>query len=215
MVLSAQDDLDTRRQAAEQGDAAGAATTLGSCMTTARVSSKDDAEAVKWFRLAAEQGYAKAQVELGYRYRWGLGVPSDDAEAGRWLRLAAEQGHAKAQIEMALSYSQDDAEAVRWVRLAADQGDADGTVQSRAHAYANGAGHPQGRSRSREMVPPRRRPGLTRHAQLQSRGPHTPTGKGVLKDDAEAVTLVPAGRRAGSTPMRSSTSGSCILRGAR
>ena len=75
---------------------------------------KDDAEAVKWYRLAADQGTAKAHVELGYRYRRGLGVPSDDAEAGRWLRLTAEQGHAKAQIEMALSYSQDDAEAVRW-----------------------------------------------------------------------------------------------------
>ena len=140
MVLSAQDDLDTVRQAAEQGDAE-AQYNLGVICNNGEGVPQDDAEAVRWFRLAAEQGYAKAQVELGYRYRWGLGVPSDDAEAGRWLRLAAEQGHAKAQIEMALSYSQDDAEAVRWVRLAADQGDAEAQYNLGSRLYANGQGH--------------------------------------------------------------------------
>ena len=94
MVLSAQDDLDTVRQAADQGDAE-AQYNLGVIYNNGEGVPKDDAEAVRWFQLAAEQGYAKAQFELGYKYRWGHGVPLDDAEAGRWLRLAAEQGHAK------------------------------------------------------------------------------------------------------------------------
>ena len=55
---------------------------------------QDDAEAVRWFRLAAEQGDATAQNNLGVRYGTGRGVPQDDAEAVRWYRLAAEQGHA-------------------------------------------------------------------------------------------------------------------------
>ena len=29
---------------------------------------KDDAEAVKWFRKSAEQGYDEAQTELGFMY---------------------------------------------------------------------------------------------------------------------------------------------------
>ena len=35
---------------------------------------KDDAEAVRWYRLAAEQGNAEAQFELGYMYDQGDGL---------------------------------------------------------------------------------------------------------------------------------------------
>ena len=54
--------------------------------------SKDLAEAVKWYRLAAEQGDADAQVELGLCYRKGIGVQKDLAEAKRWFQKAAKQG---------------------------------------------------------------------------------------------------------------------------
>ena len=53
---------------------------------------QDDTEAVQWYRLAAEQGYAKAQFNLGLMYAKGRGGPQDDTEAVRWYRLAAEQG---------------------------------------------------------------------------------------------------------------------------
>ena len=55
---------------------------------------EDDAEAVRWLRLAADQGHADAQHNLGWMYANGEGVPEDDAEAARWYRLAADQGHA-------------------------------------------------------------------------------------------------------------------------
>ena len=64
MVLSAQDDLDTVRQAAEQGDAT-AQFNLGVVRQSARVSSEDDAEAVRWYRMAAEQGLAIASSTSG------------------------------------------------------------------------------------------------------------------------------------------------------
>ena len=51
---------------------------------------EDDAEAVRWYRLAADQGHADAQYNLGLMY--AKGVPEDDAEAVRWYRLAADQG---------------------------------------------------------------------------------------------------------------------------
>ena len=53
---------------------------------------QDYAEAVKWYRLAAEQGDADAQYNLGVMYDNGQGVPQDYAEAVKWYRLAAEQG---------------------------------------------------------------------------------------------------------------------------
>ena len=50
---------------------------------------RDAAEAVKWFRLAAEQGDDKAQYALGECYANGIGVIKDTAEAEKWFRLAA------------------------------------------------------------------------------------------------------------------------------
>jgi TPR repeat protein len=61
----------------------------------------DYAEAVKWFRLSAEQGYAKAQYNLALMYANGQGVSQDYKEAVKWYRLSAEQGNADAQIILA------------------------------------------------------------------------------------------------------------------
>ena len=57
---------------------------------------ENDAEAVKWFRQAAEQGNALAQSNLGWRYYWGDGVLQDFVRAHAWLNLAAAQGNKKA-----------------------------------------------------------------------------------------------------------------------
>ena len=77
---------------------------------------QDDPEATRWFRLAieplpaaelrlaAEQGDPEAQFDLGFMYRNGEGVPQDDAEAVKWYRLAAEQGHADAQYNLGGMY---------------------------------------------------------------------------------------------------------------
>ena len=65
----------------------------------------DETEAAKWYRLAAEQGDASAQVELSRMYRDGVGVTQDYAEAARWLRAGAEQGDAYAQSLLGSAYS--------------------------------------------------------------------------------------------------------------
>jgi TPR repeat protein len=52
---------------------------------------EDDKQAVKWYRLAAEQGHASAQYNLGFMYSNGEGVPEDDKQAVKWYRLASEQ----------------------------------------------------------------------------------------------------------------------------
>ena len=52
---------------------------------------QDDAEAVKWYRRAAEQGHAEAQYNLGVMYDDGQGVQQDVSEAFFWLEKAASQ----------------------------------------------------------------------------------------------------------------------------
>jgi TPR repeat protein len=80
---------------------------------------QDEREALKWFRLAAEQGHAEAQNFLG---------EIDYKEELKWNHKAAEQGDAKAQTKLGGIYihgegvTQDYKEAVKWWRLAAEQG---------------------------------------------------------------------------------------------
>ena len=62
-VLLAQDNAELTRQAAEQG-AAEAQYNLGSMYADGRGVPKDEAEAARWYRLAADQGDASAQFML-------------------------------------------------------------------------------------------------------------------------------------------------------
>ena len=52
----------------------------------------NDAEAVKWYPLAAEQGDARAQHNLGFMYDNGDGVPVNYVQAYKWFSLSAALG---------------------------------------------------------------------------------------------------------------------------
>ncbi len=52
---------------------------------------QDYAEAIGWWRKAAEQAYAEAQFNLGQMYRKGQGVPRDYIQAYMWYNLAASR----------------------------------------------------------------------------------------------------------------------------
>ena len=96
MVLSAQDDLDTVRQAAEQGDAT-AQFNLGFMYANGEGVLKDNAEAVRWYRLAAEQGLASAQYNLGVMCAKGEGVLKDSGLAHMWSNIAGANGNEAAR----------------------------------------------------------------------------------------------------------------------
>ena len=89
---------------------------------------KDDAEAVKWLRKAADQDNPVAERYLAEMYFKGRGVPADNAEAAKWLRLAAEQGDAQSEHNLAVLYTQglgvprNVKEAVNWMHKSAEQG---------------------------------------------------------------------------------------------
>lgn len=89
---------------------------------------KEYEQAMNNFRLAAEQGYAPAQISLGDCYWDCEGVPEDEHEAVKWYRKAAEQGYDEGQLVLGNCYrdgygvEEDYHEAVKWMQKAAEQG---------------------------------------------------------------------------------------------
>ena len=115
------------QQKAERGDAV-AQFTLGSCYANGRGVPRNYSQAVRWYYLAARQGYPPAQNRLGVCYYKGLGTPQNYAAAVLWYQKAAEQGFAAAQDNLGICYfsgrgvAQNFAEAEKWYRLSAAQG---------------------------------------------------------------------------------------------
>src|ERR1035438_399048 len=116
------------RAKAEKGDAQ-SQYELGSAFAKGSLGvAKDEAEAVKWYRKAAEQNHAQAQANLGICYAKGRGVAKGEAEAVKWYRKAADQNYAFAQNSLGGCYAKgegvakDYVEAYKWSLLAAGQG---------------------------------------------------------------------------------------------
>jgi hypothetical protein len=78
--------LEELRKLAEAGDAE------AQYWMAIRTVPQDDAKAVQWFKLAADQGHVLAQARLASYYWAGRGVPKDFAKAYFWARLAWAQG---------------------------------------------------------------------------------------------------------------------------
>jgi hypothetical protein len=112
MIVAAQAGLDAdfptcRRQILNIGsDPKGAADQycLGLSHAFALNHPKNQAEAVKWLRKAAEQGHPGAQATLGYMYERGYGIKADPAEAAKWYRKAADQNHDDGLFNLGRAY---------------------------------------------------------------------------------------------------------------
>ncbi|MDR0611836.1 MAG: hypothetical protein LBG58_17145 [Planctomycetaceae bacterium] len=119
-------------KAAEKGDVK-AMHYLGYCYDHGDGILRDNAEAIKWYRKAAEQyrkaaeqGHIETQCFLGELfYNNEIG---DEKEAVKWFRKAAEQGFAPAQDKLGRCYELGNGvpinykEAIKWYRKAAEQG---------------------------------------------------------------------------------------------
>jgi tetratricopeptide (TPR) repeat protein len=97
-------DYATVSRLADQGDAK-AQTYLGFMYEYGQGVAQDYAQAVMWYRKAADQGYAPAQTGLG-EIEGGHGVPQDYAQAAMRYRKAADQGDTEAQDTGAELYVQ-------------------------------------------------------------------------------------------------------------
>jgi uncharacterized protein len=108
------------------------------------------AAAAKQYLRAAELGHARAQLQIGYQYNYGEGVPVNASEAVTWYTRAAGQGDATAQSNLGSMYEhgrgvrEDWVEAARWYARSAAQDHAAGQF-SLGRAYQFGIGVPQNR----------------------------------------------------------------------
>ncbi len=69
------------------------------------------AEAMRWYRMAAQQGYPRAQHNLGVLYFTGRGVGRDPVRAYIWFDLAAAGGielarKARGEVEQCITPEQ-------------------------------------------------------------------------------------------------------------
>ena len=115
------------------------------CFLGVSVQDRDPAEAVKWYRKAAESGDCAAMHWLGCCYYNGEGVEKNPAAAIKWYLKAAVQGYGSAQRDLGLCYSkgegvtQDMNEAEKWWRKWIEQGD--GCARFTLERYSSEAEH--------------------------------------------------------------------------
>ena len=164
--------------------------------------------------IAAEQGDAMAQNNLGECYASGNGVPQDDEEAITWFRKAAEQEHvvetpvellhikhlqqlkdkatsgdAAAQYHLGFCYTYsweilDIAKAAAWYQKAAAQGHAKAQFRL-GECYSNGEGVPHDAAQAAAWFQKAAEQG---HAAAENNlGVSYASGRGVPQDDAQAV----------------------------
>lgn len=96
-------------------------------------------EAARHFRLAAEQGHAGAQNNLGFCYHNGWGVPKDMSQAAMWYKRSADQGNAWGQsnygtcLEFGWGVRKNVSAAIEMYRRAAVQGHASAKKHLKRH----------------------------------------------------------------------------------
>ncbi len=88
-------------------------------------------QAIRWYRLAAEEGNSFAATSLGVVYLYGTRVPRDVPLAVRWLRSAANAGDDHAQNVLGVLYcighgvTADPARAKLWWQASVAHGNKD------------------------------------------------------------------------------------------
>jgi TPR repeat protein len=123
------------RAAAEKG-LAGAQVAYGQSLETGEGTERNESEALKWYRLAAEGGDALGAYLYGAALARGLGgTEKNAAEAARWFQVAAGQSIGPAQVALGLLYAggdgvaKDEVAAAAWFKKSADAGVPEGMYQ--------------------------------------------------------------------------------------
>jgi TPR repeat protein len=90
---------------------------------------QDYAQALKWFKMAAEHGIPEAQFNLGIMYSNEEASWHSFAEAIKWFQKAAKQNYTKAQYNIGVMYilgegvQPNNIKAYAWLSLAYDNGE--------------------------------------------------------------------------------------------
>jgi len=97
--------LMTLMKQAEQGDVNSQVVVGMSYQGGVNGVTKDLTEALKWYRMSADKGYAIGQYYVGTFYESGLGVDVDKQEAKKWYQKVLDQGETnmKASAQAAIT----------------------------------------------------------------------------------------------------------------
>ena len=108
---------------------------------------EDDVEAVRWYRLASEQGHAVAQFLLAITYAEGDGVLKDPLLAHMWFNIASANGDDTARESRdALERDMSRAEVSRATDLARECTPRDTRTANRRHTLLDGCFRVKGRT---------------------------------------------------------------------
>ena len=219
--------IESIRECAELGDVE-AMDRLGICYANGQGTEMDLVLGRKWFRKAAEAGYAKAQCDLTLTYLQEAGAqfgtpysfssfigqfaPKDLAKNIKWLQLAAEQGHTPAQYTLGALYfmgmgvEKSDSEGIRWTRLAAEAGNVGAQLNFGA-LYRGGFGVEKNDTEAFRWT---RLAAEAGNAVSQYRlGYCYGTGTGVAKDEKEAVRWFTKAATQGNTEAMTALADCC------
>lgn len=101
---------------------------IGDCYADGNGFIIDTEEAVKWYRLAADQELPEAQHRMYKCYREGIGIDCNVANAAKWCRRAADAGYEEAMHDMGVMYisgtgvEQNYKSSFKWFRKGAECG---------------------------------------------------------------------------------------------
>ncbi|MBF0284822.1 MAG: sel1 repeat family protein [Magnetococcales bacterium] len=105
----------------------------------------NEAEALRWFKTAAEQGDVFSQNQMAKLYFFGNLVPQSKEEAIRWAKKAAEQGDGDSELLLGVIYLNsakplgDPEQAALWLKKAVSHGEGDAAYHL-ARLYFYGIG---------------------------------------------------------------------------
>ena len=115
---------------------------------------QDWEESIRLIKKSANQGFAKAQSQLGGIYEYGLmNTPKNHQEAMKWFEKAAEQGDPEGQWEVGSDYYFNDkySEAFKMFEKSAAQGKVE-AISSLGQCYYFGNGVEQDKEKGYSLV---------------------------------------------------------------
>ncbi|KAF9429261.1 hypothetical protein BGZ76_001584 [Entomortierella beljakovae] len=150
----------------------------------------DHSKAIEWIFKAANQGFARAQRNIGYHYCMGYGVTKDLSISMEWYLKAAEQNDPVGQNGLGAIYddgigvNKDYSKALEWYLKSAGQGYAS-AYRNIGNLYYHGHGVSQDYSKALEWYIKAAKRGCT--IALTSIGVLYSNGHGVTKDLSKAL----------------------------
>lgn len=151
---------------------------------------RNEKEAFKWSKNAAEHDVVSAQTDLADMYLEGRGIQKNEKEALKWYRIAAAQADAIAIYKLGCAYyngqgiTKNADEALKWFRKAAEQG-LEIAQYRLGHAYDYGDGVPMDH---KEAIKWYRKAAEQNYPNAENNlGQMYEYGRGVTRNETEAV----------------------------